>query len=202
LPAFLDHCHIPDHVRLGGSRDRCEVPNVDITYSRRRRQSHRIPNRVYVRPPRNNFISFSKFLLVPFSFILPHISPTSYLIPTSSIRHAPRRARDLPSNTSPQASHDVQCNSGKGYSGHLQEIHGECTSNSVKSLCRYSHFFLSIQPLEIFVDDETKLTLHGLQQHYVKLEEVGKNRKLNELLDSLEFNQVTRSFIPYTCQLF
>ncbi|TFL06573.1 P-loop containing nucleoside triphosphate hydrolase protein [Pterulicium gracile] len=45
-------------------------------------------------------------------------------------------------------------------------------------------------PLEIFVDDETKLTLHGLQQHYVQLEEVGKNRKLNELLDSLEFNQV------------
>ncbi|PIL30879.1 transporter [Ganoderma sinense ZZ0214-1] len=45
-------------------------------------------------------------------------------------------------------------------------------------------------PLEIFVDDETKLTLHGLQQHYVKLEEVGKNRKLNELLDTLDFNQV------------
>ncbi|KAH8120505.1 ATP-dependent RNA helicase SUB2 [Phellopilus nigrolimitatus] len=45
-------------------------------------------------------------------------------------------------------------------------------------------------PLEIFVDDETKLTLHGLQQHYVKLDEVQKNRKLNELLDSLEFNQV------------
>lgn len=46
------------------------------------------------------------------------------------------------------------------------------------------------QPLEIFVDDETKLTLHGLQQHYVKMEEAGKNRKLNELLDNLEFNQV------------
>ncbi|KAF9040374.1 P-loop containing nucleoside triphosphate hydrolase protein [Hymenopellis radicata] len=45
-------------------------------------------------------------------------------------------------------------------------------------------------PLEIFVDDETKLTLHGLQQHYVKLEENGKNRKLNDLLDTLEFNQV------------
>ncbi|KIY45224.1 P-loop containing nucleoside triphosphate hydrolase protein [Fistulina hepatica ATCC 64428] len=45
-------------------------------------------------------------------------------------------------------------------------------------------------PLEIFVDDETKLTLHGLQQHYVKLDEAGKNRKLNELLDTLEFNQV------------
>lgn len=49
------------------------------------------------------------------------------------------------------------------------------------------------QPLEIFVDDETKLTLHGLQQHYVKLEEAQKNRKLNELLDSLEFNQVRSS---------
>ena len=46
------------------------------------------------------------------------------------------------------------------------------------------------QPLEIFVDDETKLTLHGLQQHFVKLDEVAKNRKLNELLDTLEFNQV------------
>ncbi|KAG5350224.1 hypothetical protein C0989_012043 [Termitomyces sp. Mn162] len=45
-------------------------------------------------------------------------------------------------------------------------------------------------PLEIFVDDETKLTLHGLQQHYVKLEEKEKNRKLNDLLDNLEFNQV------------
>jgi len=45
-------------------------------------------------------------------------------------------------------------------------------------------------PLEIFVDDETKLTLHGLQQHFVKLSEAGKNRKLNELLDTLEFNQV------------
>ncbi|KAG1828680.1 P-loop containing nucleoside triphosphate hydrolase protein [Suillus fuscotomentosus] len=45
-------------------------------------------------------------------------------------------------------------------------------------------------PLEIFVDDEAKLTLHGLQQHYVKLDENAKNRKLNELLDTLEFNQV------------
>ncbi|KZT56030.1 P-loop containing nucleoside triphosphate hydrolase protein [Calocera cornea HHB12733] len=45
-------------------------------------------------------------------------------------------------------------------------------------------------PLEIFVDDEAKLTLHGLQQHYVRLEESQKNRKLNDLLDTLEFNQV------------
>jgi ATP-dependent RNA helicase UAP56/SUB2 len=47
-----------------------------------------------------------------------------------------------------------------------------------------------LQPLEIYVDDEKKLTLHGLQQHYVRLEESAKNRKLNDLLDSLEFNQV------------
>jgi ATP-dependent RNA helicase UAP56/SUB2 len=45
-------------------------------------------------------------------------------------------------------------------------------------------------PLEIYVDDEKKLTLHGLQQYYMKLDEKEKNRKLNDLLDSLEFNQV------------
>lgn len=44
--------------------------------------------------------------------------------------------------------------------------------------------------MEIYVDNETKLTLHGLQQHYVKLQENEKNRKLNDLLDALEFNQV------------
>lgn len=47
-----------------------------------------------------------------------------------------------------------------------------------------------IQALEVFVDDETKLTLHGLQQYYVKLKESEKNRKLFDLLDLLEFNQV------------
>jgi len=45
-------------------------------------------------------------------------------------------------------------------------------------------------PLEIFIDDEKKLTLHGLQQHFVKLQENEKNRKLTDLLDALEFNQV------------
>lgn len=44
--------------------------------------------------------------------------------------------------------------------------------------------------MEIFVDDETKLTLHGLQQYYVKLKDNEKNRKLFDLLDVLEFNQV------------
>lgn len=41
------------------------------------------------------------------------------------------------------------------------------------------------------MDDETKLTLHGLQQYYVKLKDNEKNRKLFDLLDVLEFNQVS-----------
>lgn len=45
-------------------------------------------------------------------------------------------------------------------------------------------------PMEVLVDDETKLTLHGLLQYYVKLQEAEKNRKLNDILDALEFNQV------------
>merc|ERR1719152_294818 len=46
------------------------------------------------------------------------------------------------------------------------------------------------EPHEIQIDDESKLTLHGLLQYFVKLEEKEKNRKLNDLLDALEFNQV------------
>ena len=46
-------------------------------------------------------------------------------------------------------------------------------------------------PMEVYIDDEAKLTLHGLQQHYVKLKDAEKNRKLFELLDVLEFNQVS-----------
>jgi len=45
-------------------------------------------------------------------------------------------------------------------------------------------------PHEIRVDEESKLTLHGLLQYYVTLAEKEKNRKLNDLLDALEFNQV------------
>jgi len=45
-------------------------------------------------------------------------------------------------------------------------------------------------PLEIRVQEESKLTLHGLVQHYCKLDERKKNRKLNDMLDDLEFNQV------------
>ena len=59
-------------------------------------------------------------------------------------------------------------------------------SQEIRPICRR---FLQ-NPLEIFVDDEAKLTLHGLQQYYIKLEEREKNRKLAKLLDDLEFNQV------------
>lgn len=45
-------------------------------------------------------------------------------------------------------------------------------------------------PMEIYVDDDSKLTLHGLKQHYVKLKDSEKNRKLFDLMDALEFNQV------------
>mmetsp|Transcript_61091 Transcript_61091/g.145541 ORF Transcript_61091/g.145541 Transcript_61091/m.145541 type:complete len:434 (+) Transcript_61091:71-1372(+) len=45
-------------------------------------------------------------------------------------------------------------------------------------------------PHEISVESEAKLTLHGLLQYYVKLEEKGKIQKMIDLLDTLEFNQV------------
>ena len=48
--------------------------------------------------------------------------------------------------------------------------------------------------MEVYVD-ETKLTLHGLQQYYVKLKDSEKNRKLFQILDDLEFNQVKSDFI-------
>lgn len=61
---------------------------------------------------------------------------------------------------------------------------------------------LFAQPMEVYVDDEAKLTLHGLQQHYLKLKENEKNKKLFELLDVLEFNQVgdqTLFFVKTKC---
>lgn len=46
-------------------------------------------------------------------------------------------------------------------------------------------------PLEIFSDiGQEKLTLHGLQLYYIKLSEAEKNRRLNDLLDELSYNQV------------
>merc|ERR1711988_1922434 len=59
-------------------------------------------------------------------------------------------------------------------------------SKDVRPVCKK---FMQ-DPHEIFVDDEAKLTLHGLVQHYIRLNENEKNRKLNDLLDALDFNQV------------
>ena len=57
-----------------------------------------------------------------------------------------------------EAGDDVQCYSFSGGS-----------DQSARSSCRIL--------LEIYVDDEAKLTLHGLQQYYIKLDEKEKNRK-------------------------
>lgn len=59
-------------------------------------------------------------------------------------------------------------------------------SKEIRPVCRK----FCQDPMEIYVDNESKLTLHGLQQYYIKLGESEKNRKLNDLLDALEFNQV------------
>ncbi|XP_011610841.2 ATP-dependent RNA helicase DDX39A-like isoform X2 [Takifugu rubripes] len=59
-------------------------------------------------------------------------------------------------------------------------------SKEVRPVCRR---FMQ-DPMEVFVDDETKLILHGMRQYYCKVKEVEKNRKIFDLLDVLEFNQV------------
>ncbi|MEW5311374.1 MAG: hypothetical protein WDW38_003095 [Sanguina aurantia] len=59
-------------------------------------------------------------------------------------------------------------------------------SADIRNICKK---FMS-NPQEVYVDDESKLTLHGLVQHYMMLHEEEKNRKLNDLLDALDFNQV------------
>jgi ATP-dependent RNA helicase UAP56/SUB2 len=52
--------------------------------------------------------------------------------------------------------------------------------NDIRPICRK----LTKNPIEVYVDDQTKLTLHGLLQYYVNLpEEKQKNRKLFDLLE-------------------
>jgi len=58
-------------------------------------------------------------------------------------------------------------------------------SPEARQLCRK----MSTKAEEIFIDDK-KLILHGLQQHFVRLDEQEKIRKLTDLLDVLDFNQV------------
>ena len=61
-------------------------------------------------------------------------------------------------------------------------------TQELKPIC--FKFMRNGQDLTLPKGDDAKLTLHGLQQFYVKLSEGEKNRKLNDLLDTLEFNQV------------
>jgi ATP-dependent RNA helicase UAP56/SUB2 len=56
----------------------------------------------------------------------------------------------------------------------------------IRAICRK----FTSNPIEIYVDDETKLTLHGLVQYHTKIAQDQKNKKLIALLDALEFNQV------------
>jgi len=59
-------------------------------------------------------------------------------------------------------------------------------SDEIRPICKkFMH-----NPLEIYVSDGSELTLHGLQQYYVSIREKEKNRKLFDLLDELEFNQI------------
>jgi ATP-dependent RNA helicase UAP56/SUB2 len=59
-------------------------------------------------------------------------------------------------------------------------------SQEVRPICKK---FMQ-HPMELYIDQDNKLTLHGLQQYYIKLSEQEKNRKLNDLLDEMSFNQV------------
>lgn len=70
-------------------------------------------------------------------------------------------------------------------------------SKEVRALCQR----FTQSATNISIDDEKKLTLHGLQQHYIKLEEVAKNRKLTDVLDALEFNQVCFESRVSVCSL-
>jgi len=58
-------------------------------------------------------------------------------------------------------------------------------SDDIRPVCKkFMH-----EPLEIYINEGSKLTLHGLKQYYVQLKESEKTRKLVDLLDALEFNQ-------------
>ena len=59
-------------------------------------------------------------------------------------------------------------------------------SNEIKLTCCK---FMRNQT-EVLIESESKLTLHGLRQYYVKLDEREKIAKLMDLIDNLQFNQV------------
>lgn len=58
--------------------------------------------------------------------------------------------------------------------------------NNIRAVCRkFTH-----NPIEQYIDDESKLTQHGQLQYYCEIQERSKNRKQTEQLDNLDFNQV------------
>ena len=59
-------------------------------------------------------------------------------------------------------------------------------SGDIKSTCRK---FMR-NPAEVLIENESKLTLHGLKQFYVELTENDKIAKLTDLIDALNFNQI------------
>lgn len=59
-------------------------------------------------------------------------------------------------------------------------------SGDIKLTCRK---FMR-NPTEVLIENESKLTLHGLKQFYVQLDEREKIAKLMDLIDQLAFNQV------------
>ena len=59
-------------------------------------------------------------------------------------------------------------------------------SSEIKETCRK---FMR-NPTEVLIESESKLTLHGLKQYYVELKADEKIKKLIDLIDALDFNQI------------
>lgn len=59
-------------------------------------------------------------------------------------------------------------------------------SDEIKRICKK----FMVNPKEVYINDGAKLNLAGLQQYYLKLEESQKNRKLVEIIDNIQFNQM------------
>ena len=57
-------------------------------------------------------------------------------------------------------------------------------SGEIKDTCRK---FMR-NPTEVLIENESKLTLHGLKHYYVELKANEKIKKLIDLLDALDFN--------------
>lgn len=60
-------------------------------------------------------------------------------------------------------------------------------SEKAASICKK---FMKNKITEILIDDQQKLTLHGLTQYYCEVREEQKNKILINLLQKLNFNQV------------